>query len=197
MWSCRTEPRGSGSGSGSPTCGEAGALLRAQTRYRPAARRPGSGPLDLQLPVVTARVSEPGSAHRVDPWGGQSAVVRVHGVRESGQNQRPSSVQQQWLLAVRPSGQNRSRKDAVDAEHPGGHDEVRAQGNGSEPGRRETALRTSEDKVQTGGDMWSGPGRNQLRLNPKRAEPAGTKSKRIRTRTIWIRIFTEWIETSS
>lgn len=99
--------------------------MRAQTRYRPAARGP-PGPLDLQLPVVTARVPEPGSAHRVDPRGGQCAVVRVHGVREPGQNQRPGSVQQQRLLAARPSGQNRSRKDAVDAEHPGGHDRVRA-----------------------------------------------------------------------
>lgn len=107
-----------------PTCRDAGALLRAEAGHRAAARRPSSGALDLQLSVVVAVISYPGSVHRLNPgrrWPTrgrvQSVVVGVDRVREAGgQHHWAASVQQQRLLAARPSGQ-----DAVYAEHPGGH----------------------------------------------------------------------------
>jgi len=128
-----------------PTCGDAGALLRAEAGHRAAARRRPSGALHVQLSVVVAVISDPGPVHRLDAGGRrpacgrvQSVVVGVDRVREAGgQHHRAAPVQQQRLLARRPAGQ-----DAVDAEHPGGH----------HPGerRQETGLRV-------GGSSWGKP----------------------------------------
>lgn len=105
-----------------PTCGDAGALLRAEAGHGAAARRSRSGAGHLQLSVVVAAISHPGPAHGLKSGRGargrvQSVVVGVDRIREAGgQHHGAAPVQQQRLLAARPAGQ-----DAVYAEHPGGH----------------------------------------------------------------------------
>lgn len=109
---------------GRVTCGDAGALLRAEAGHGAAARGPCRGALDVQLAVVVAIISDPAPAHGLHRGGHgpargwiQSVVVGVERVRQAGgQHHRAAPVQQQRLLTARPRGQ-----DAVDAEHPGGH----------------------------------------------------------------------------
>lgn len=118
-WSDRVEKK-----FGRPTCRDAGALLRAKARHRTAARRTSSGALDMQLSVVVAVISYSGPVYWLNTGGRrptsgwvESAVVCIDRLREAGgQHYRAAPMQQQRLLAARPSGQ-----DAVYAEHPGGH----------------------------------------------------------------------------
>lgn len=125
------------------TCGgDAGALLSAQGRHGPAARRAHGGRRHMQLPVVVVVVAEPRSRDGRRQCGGgshgpgvKSAVVGGAAVErvpvEAGENDgRGARGQQHRVLAAR-SG----RQDIVDAEHAHRHAPNRAgQGGGDRPG---------------------------------------------------------------
>lgn len=135
-------------GPGCLTCGgDAGALLGAQGRHGPAARRAHGGRRHMQLPVIVVVVSEPRSGDRRRQRGGgchrpgvKSAVVRGAAVErvpvEAGEDDGRSAGgwQQHRILAARSA-----RQDIVDAEHAHRHAPNRAGAGQRGPagGRRE------------------------------------------------------------
>lgn len=98
----------------------------------------------MQLPVVVAIISYSGPVYWLNAGGRrpasgwvQSVVVGIDRLREAGgQHYRAAPVQQQRLLAARPSGQ-----DAVYAEHPGGHHPGEETGN-ELPGKLNSLVET-------------------------------------------------------